>query len=131
MRRRIKLLEGVQRRFTKRICELKSMSYNSRLRELGALSVQNKLLFGDMTIVHRCVYGQLDGSQFGLSTVLSNTRANGVALIQRRAATKTLSSLFSIRAPSAWNKLPSNITNTRSLAVFKKFLFNYLLANQS
>ena len=70
------------RRFTKIVYEIKHLPYQGRLRELGALTVQHKLLFADMVFVHRCIYGGLDGSQFGLSVVSSRTRENGVALTQ-------------------------------------------------
>ena len=97
----IKLIESVQRRFTKRISELKHLPYSDRLHQLGALTVQNRLLFNDMVCVHRCVHGQLDGSQLGITTVISNTRNNGIAVLQRRARSKTNAALFCVRAPSA------------------------------
>ena len=49
----IKLIESVQRRFTKRISELKHLPFSDRLHQLGALTVQNRLLFNDMVCVHR------------------------------------------------------------------------------
>ena len=123
----IKLIESVQRRFTKRISELKHLPYSARLHQLGDLTVQNRLLFNDMVCMHRCVHGQLDGSQLGITTVISNTRNNGIAVLQRRARSKTNAALFSVRAPSAWNKMPHHVTNIRSLPAFKKALFMHLL----
>ena len=45
----IQLLERVQRRYTKFISGLYNLDYDSRLRELATLSLQNRRLYAEMT----------------------------------------------------------------------------------
>ena len=57
----------------------------------------------------------------------SRTRGDGVRLVQKRAVSRAASNLYSIRSPSAWNKLPLDITSSPTLYTFKRKLKKYLL----
>ena len=69
------------------------------------------MMYADKVFVYKSLHGHVDcrDDDLGLSTVVSRTRRNGVALVQRRPATNAAASTFSIRAPSSWNKLPMTV----------------------
>ena len=61
----------------------------------------------------------------------SCTRRGRAKLTQRRVISKITESLFSVRVPSAWNKLPANIISSTSLNTFKRLLLNYLVTKKN
>ena len=74
------------------------MPYHERLQSLGALSLNNLRLYSGMFTVYKSLHSG-SAKYYGLFLVSSNTRANGVKLVQRRANTRTTSSLFNCRTP--------------------------------
>ena len=88
------------------------LPYNSLLKELGVLSIENIRRFADMVFAYRCLHGQLGitAPQVGLFTVSSNTRSDGIRLQQQRVSTEKCQAHFSVRVASQWNKLPCHIT---------------------
>ena len=117
MMRDIKSIEAVQRRFSKKIGYIRHLPYNSRLKELGVLSLENRRRFADMVFAYRCLHGQfgITAPQVGLFTVSSNTRR----FQQQRVSTKKCHAHFNARVPSQWNKLPCHITSCKSFSNFK------------
>ena len=128
----IKSIEAVQRRFPKKICNIRHLLHNSRLKELGLLSLENRRRFADMVFAYRYLHGQLGitAPQVGLFTVSSNTRSDDIRLQQQRVSTKKCQAHFSVRVPSQWNKLPCHITSCKSFFNFKRLLFNHLMSFQ-
>ena len=100
--------------------EVEELAYNDRLKKLNALTVDRRMTYADMVFVYKSLYGHVScpGDHLGLSTVVSRTRQNGVAFVQRRAAKNAAASTFSIRAPSSWNKLPITAVQSVNLHVF-------------
>jgi hypothetical protein len=133
LRYEIDAIESVQRRFTKRLHGMRQMSYNDRLNKLEALSLSNRRIYADMIFTYKAIHGLVNcsASDFGLSLVSSITRGHGVLLKQLRATTRSCATLFACRGPSVWNKLPINITSSRSLSIFKTHLYRHLLTTQS
>jgi exonuclease III len=129
----IKLIESVQRRFTKGIFEVKHLSYLDRLRELDVLSLENRRFYADMVLLFRCLHGQLGviPAQLGISTTSSCTRGNGTLLKQRRATSKVTDKLFCVRVPPLWNKLPRHVTECKCLSSFKRLLLKHLASCQA
>ena len=70
---------------------------------------------------------EVDAKAIGLQMFSSNTRGNGVNLCVRCARSTCIKSSFSYRIPKDWNELPMDIKSAKSLAVFKKKLWFYLL----
>ena len=63
------------------------MSYADRLRELGALSLQNNRLFADLILVYKCMlqlvcYSTVD---LGLRLITSNARSANIKLHQQHS----------------------------------------------
>ena len=133
LRRDIDVIEKVQRHYTKSICGLRDMSYDDRLRELGALTLLNRRTYADMLLVYKCLHGMINCSpaSLGLTLAVSNTRSDGCRLIQQRVKNKRHGSAFSCRASSTWNKLPSDIVCSKSLHMFKSRLHKHLLSSVS
>ena len=104
----IKSIEAVPRRFSKKIGNIRHLPYNSRLQELGVLSLENRRRYADMVFAYHCLHGQLDitAPQIGLFILSSNTRSGGIRLQQQKASPKKCQAHFSVRVPSQWNKLP-------------------------
>ena len=111
----IKSIEAVQRRFSKKSGNIRHLPYNSRLKELGVLSLENRRRFADIVFAYCCLHGQLGitAPQVGLFTMSSNTQSGGIRLQQQRVSTKKCQAHFSVRVPSQWNKLPCHITSCK------------------
>lgn len=121
-------LEKVQRRFTKNIRGLSALSYSDRLKELGAISLDMRRLYADMTMVYKFQHKlvNIPAASVGLSTCVSCTRGSDIRLIPRCSVNRKSAALFCGRAPPMWNKLPIQITSSHSLSIFKCKLSNYL-----
>ena len=128
----IQLLERVQRRYNKFISGLGqyNLNYENRLRELAALLLQNRRLYAEMATVYKSLHGLMRCPSSSLHLAVSNTRNKGKRLVQQRPISRVHSALFCCRAPTHWNSLPSSINDCARLAVFKKKLYAFLLANQ-
>ena len=88
--------EAVQR-YTERIYGRENMSYADRLRELGALSLQNNRLFVDLILVYKCSHQLMrcSADNLGLRLIASNTRGTNIKLHQRHSTSILRTSLFS------------------------------------
>ena len=93
-------IEAVQRRFTKRIYSLENISYANRLRELGALSLQNNRLFANLILEYKCIHKRMCYSvdDLALRLITSNTRGANIKLHQQHSTNILRASLFSNRA---------------------------------
>ena len=131
--RDIAILERVQRRFTKSIRGMRDLSYTERLHSLGALTLQHRRLFADMTTAFKSLRGLMNCSSLSLGLALStsNTREGGVRLTQRKIVSKVHRSLFCCRSPTEWNNLPLEVINCQSLAQFKRRLLKFVLIRQN
>jgi hypothetical protein len=56
LKRDIQLIEGIKRRYTKRISGQSQFPYCDHLKQLGSLTLVNKRLLADIMIVHKCLY---------------------------------------------------------------------------
>jgi Reverse transcriptase (RNA-dependent DNA polymerase) len=129
-RRDIHAIESVQRRLTKTISGLRSLSYESRLGELGALSLERQRQYADMVFCYKALHGMFacPAEELGLHLRRTGGRGGGIRLMQRsKASSGTSSTFYSIRAPSNWNKLPLTLLSSASLQTFKHKLRIYLL----
>ena len=123
----IRLIEAVQRRFTKCIYELRGLSYEERLRELHVLTLAKKRTYMAIIFVYKYLLS-LHGcslADVGLSLVKSVTRGNGVRLVQHKEG-----ALFSQRAPRTWNAFPARVVTATNISSLKHKFFNYLFDSQ-
>jgi hypothetical protein len=126
--RDVNALEKVQRRYSKRISGLDNVQYSERLKSLNSLSLASRRVYADLLTVYKYTHGLVNcpATEAGLHVSTTATRGGGLRLYQHRAANVACGNLFPFRAASAWNKLPINVANSKSLGLFKRSLVKHL-----
>ena len=118
-----KLLEGVQRRATKLVPELKELSYENRLHKLNLPSLCYRRARGDAIEAYKYTHGFYSVNDELLpkdpGTV---TRNHGFKLTKRRPNFAPRANFFSYRIVDSWNILPSPVVNSPTLNCFKSRL---------
>ena len=120
----IRLLESVQRRWTKEIDGLRDLSYADRLEYLDLFSVQGRLVRADLILCWKIFQGQSSISpemMFSLDTRPGN-RGHRFKIYHPFAYTEARKRFFSIRCISMWNSLPDSVVASTSLTSFKSGL---------
>jgi hypothetical protein len=123
----IDLIEGVQRRATKLISDLKDKSYENRLRILNLTTLETRRLRGDLIEVFKIFKGfdNLDPTMFfELST--APTRGHSLKLIKPRCRLDIRKFSFTHRVIDAWNSLDDNIVACDSINSFKNRLDKFM-----
>ena len=132
----IKMIEAVQRRATKLVPVLSSLSYSDRLKKLHLPTLQYRRKRGDMLLVYKLLNGftQSDWRQFFRRNI-NNTRGHKDKLYKPVVKTNLKLNSFSNRIINEWNKLPEEVIESSDLNQFKrtfdkhygdsKFIFNY------
>jgi len=117
-----KLVEGVQRRATKMIPELRDMEYPDRLQALKLPSMQYRRERGDMIESYKFThqkyksdYPFIDGSE-------SNSRGNSLRFKKSHVRTKIRQHFFSHRVINLWNSLPDEVVTAPTINTFKNRL---------
>ena len=118
------LLERIQKRATKMIPCLSSMTYEDRLRKLGLFSLRYRRLRGDLIEVFKFVKGRQSGYLDGLFEFSNWDRGRGhkYKLVMKQSRTRLRQSFFSNRVVSHWNCLPEVVVTSESLTSFKNQL---------
>ena len=121
----VRLLERVQRRWTRAVLDLEDSSYGDRLRELGLFSVQGRLLRNDLVLVWKIVHRQcaIDPSIFSFEQD-SRTRGHPLKIFLPRCNLEIRRRFFSIRVIPYWNGLSAATCNScaSNLDTFKSLL---------
>ena len=125
----LKLLESVQRRWTKQVEGLGDLEYGERLRQLQLFSIKGRLLRSDLVKCWKVVCG--DGVAADLSVLFDRapdrrTRGHPYKLLSPRSRTDMRSRFFSSRCVRVWNGLPVGVVSARSLGAFKRCLVECL-----
>ena len=122
-----RLLESVQRRWTKEIIGLRDKSYDERLRELQLFSVKGRLQRADLIKCWKIMHGQLDHlrSLFTLAPAVG-TRGHPLKLVVPRCATDTRRRFFAVRTVKLWNSLPEHVVLAQTITLFKQLLVEHL-----
>ena len=120
----LRLLESVQRRWTKQICGLGSLSYAERLQALNLFSVKGRLLRADMIQCWKMFNGM---SHIATKDVFelprhTGTRGHCYKMFKTSTNTDVRNHFFSVRCISAWNALPEHVVTSRNLSRFKRLL---------
>ena len=120
----LKLLEGVQRRWTKRISGLESLSYRERLRKLNLYSVQGRLLRTDLIHYWKIFSGNscISPDDLFLRPPQDSTRGHCHKIFPSVINTDVRKRSFSRRCISVWNSLPAETVCARNVTEFKRML---------
>ena len=124
----LRVLETVQRRWTKLVYDMSEMDYRSRLRALGQYSVQGRLLRADMIQCWKLFHGQCSIAPTDLFTLApqSGTRGHRYKVSHVRAETDLHKRSFGVRCAETWNSLPDRVVAEDKLASFKVMLADAL-----
>lgn len=127
----IEKLEKIQRRVTKMIPRLRNKSYEERLKELNLFSLPKHRIRGDLIEVFKIFKGfsNLDPNKYFTIDPSNLTRNNGFKIIPKRFQSHEAKHFFFNRIVNIWNKLPSKVVNSDSIASFKNKVDKYLKDN--
>ena len=117
----LRLLESVQRRWTKCIDGLVDLSYADRLKSLNLYSVQGRLLRADLIKYWKIFHKQSAISPSDLFTVspITNTRGHRFKLVKPHINTECRQRFFSVRSIDHWNSLPDSVVGANTVEAFK------------
>ena len=117
-------VEGVQRRATKLVPELRNLPYPERLQALNLPSLYYRRRRGDMIAVYQMLHGgfDLDQSIFFNTTHVRDTRGHPLRLVKPHAVTRIRRNAFSVRVVNDWNSLPGSVVTSDTLNQFKNRL---------
>ena len=120
----IRLLESLQRRWTREIAGCTHLSYEDRLVKLDLFSVSGRLLRADLIKIWKAFHCEID---VGLSSMLDRstypgTRGHRFKLVVQRASSDVLRRSWSFRSVNAWNSLPAVVVECESVTTFKRLL---------
>ena len=124
----VEMIEGVQRRATKQLPNLKELSYTERLRKLKLPTLSYRRVRGDMIEVYKIITEKYDPKIGQLlkmrndQTSRSTLRGNSKKLYTQRARLDVRKYSFSIRTAQVWNSLPEKVINAPTLNAFKNRL---------
>lgn len=97
-------VEGIQRKFTKRISVSRDISYPERLAVRGLASLEIRRIKSDMKLVFRLLTSRLECTSLLPaydSSLVKRSRCDAFSLC--RFSTERKRSFFSLRAPTVWN----------------------------
>ena len=116
-------LEAVQRRATKQVPGLHSLSYPERLRKLGLPTLEFRRLRGDLIETFKIVQGIYNITATDFFTFAnSNTRGHSKKIVKPSTNSTIRTNSFSFRTISHWNSLPEDIICAPTLNTFKNRL---------
>ena len=120
----IMALEAIQKRFTKRIPNLTTLTYFERLSILKLQSLEHRRLITDLTlcynIVHKCL--TVSFSDFFKFPNKTSPRSHSLHLSTPKLKSNIHRSSFAYRVVAAWNSLPENVVNAPSSKIFKNLI---------
>ena len=119
-----KSVEGVQRRATKLVSEVRDLCYEDRLEALKLPSMEYRRKRGDMIQCYKIMNGLVRIEAQDLFTRIPsiNTRGHGQRVLRTKAHKATRIKSFSQRTIKSWNSLPIDVINAPSINAFKSRL---------
>lgn len=123
-------LEKLQRKATKKVLGLRNVPYEDRLTILNMTSLSQRRQKYDMIEVYKIMNGYTDINSSNFFHLRNNSTLRGHTqhLTSQRCHTNIRQNFFTQRIISQWNRLPQNLVNSQSIAVFKR---NYDLFMQN
>ncbi len=118
----LRLLESVQRRWTKSISGLENLTYPDRLKSLNLFSVKGRLLRHDLILYWKIFHGHSPLSPPDIFTLHNQniaTRGHRYKIAHTRCSLDIRKRFFSVRCVPQWNSLPDSVVSSASLETFK------------
>ena len=123
----LRLLERVQRRWTKNVSGLENRPYNERLAALNLFSVKGRLIRADLILYWKIFHGQstIKPEDIFSLDVRPGNRGHLFKIATRFASSEAKKRSFSFRQVAVWNALPHEVVASPTLAAFKRNLHNH------
>lgn len=120
----LKLIEGVQRRWTKAINGFENISYSERLQRLDLFSIQGRLLRTDLILTWKILNNKcaIPHDKVFKYPHIANTRGHSKKLYLPKAKIDCRFRFFALRVINAWNQLSPHTVEAKTLSTFKKLL---------
>ena len=120
----VRLVESLQRRWTREVLGFERVQYCDRLKSLGLFSVFGRLLRMDLIKIWKGFHPEVDVGISGLFDMAqySGTRGHLFKLSVPRCHSEVLRRSFGVRRVKIWNDLPAHVVETSCLTTFKRFL---------
>lgn len=117
----LRMIESVQRRWTKSVGGLRCRDYKARLRILNQYSMQGRLLRADMIQCWKIFHGKcsIASGDLFLMAPPTGTRGHMFKISHVRAQTDVRRRSFSMRVVSTWNSLPDYVVSETDFRRFK------------
>ena len=131
LRKHIDLIEDVQRRFTKIIKGMLTLSYEERLELLSIPSLEYRRLRGDLIEVYKVmnkIYDPITTNSLFTESVVTHTRGHKFKLEKTRTNKKKYQMFFTNRVINAWNNLPAEAVEASSTNAFKNKIDHFYRA---
>ena len=121
------LIEKVQRRASKRVHELKDLSYEKRLKKLDMPTLAYRRLRGDMIEVFKMLTNNSGYDQSVTTNLLTReghnrTRGHALKLKMNKSRTSLRKHFFTQRVVKEWNNLPREVIESVNTTTFKSRL---------
>ena len=120
----VRLLEFVQRRWTREIFGIGHFSYVERLKKLDLYSVYGRSVRADLIKCWKVFHSKDDIGMLNLFSLAVNKRTRGYSLkiVLPRCNRNLKRRLFHVRVIQRWNALPEHVILQSSLVSFKRKL---------
>ena len=124
----LRLLESVQRRWTKNIDGMEELSYANRLEALNLYSIKGRLLRADLLKCWKIFHGKcgIQPSDLFVMAPDVGTRGHRFKLAFTHSSLECRRRFFAVRCVSSWNALPDELVSLDSVDAFKKGLHDAL-----
>ena len=124
----LRLLESVQRRWTKKIAGMEELSYAERLTMLNLYSIRGRLLRADLLKCWKVFHGKCGVQPADLFVMAPDvgTRGHRFKLAHTHSSLECRRRFFSLRCVASWNALPDGLVSLDSVEAFKRGLHDVL-----
>ena len=115
-------IEAVQRRFSKKILEVKKLPYEERLSKINLPSLEYRRFRGDLIETYKIAHNYYDNASVNsLLKFRSNSRLRGhnFTIIKNSSNKNSYQNFFTNRVCNYWNSLSEDIVNAKSINSFK------------
>ena len=120
----LRLLERVQRRWTRHIDGMTGLNYGERLAALDLYSVQGRLLRADLIQYWKILnnHSCINPNDLFQRPYRSGTRGHGCKIFHPATRTDTRKRFFSVRCIRIWNELPAEAACATNINSLKRIL---------
>jgi len=127
-RREINRLEGIQKRATKMVIELRGLVYEDRLKELGITSLETRRKRGDLLQIYKIMKGfeKVEIDINTRDTEGEGRRHNKQIIKEKHVNTPMRDGFLLNRNATTWNMLPSEIAEADTVNQFKARLDKHM-----